>query len=246
MTHAVWVIGFQGWMNTIFGSVWTYLLLGLFFVFLLVVMLIYSRSNKSPKHDPQDSALLNSFNGSGDCESELLGCLESLGGGSKTVLLAAAGLDCLPVTVPIRIAMLSSEKNLRCLLIDLDTKRDAVWKAFGLNSHPGSAAFPASSGIQNLAIVPAHYFEQNKQMNIVSITRSARKQYDLILINAPYLDGHPDRKMITSSANYAFVFAKEPPQADRLTKLCTAGRCKVLGCYKTQKNGSPAAPASAQ
>jgi hypothetical protein len=246
MTQAVWVIGFQGWMNTIFGSVWTYLLLGLFFVAVLLIMLIYSRSNKSPQSDPQKPLSLNSSNVSLNCESKLISCLETLPGSSKTVLLAAAGLDCLPVTVPIRIAILSSEKNRRCLLIDLDTKRDAVWKAFGLNSTPGSAPFPAPSGIQNLSIVPAHYFKQNKQMNIASITRSARQQYDLILINAPYLDGHPDRKMITSSANYAFVFAKEPPQADRLTKLCTDCRCKVLGCYKTQKNGSRPAPGSAQ
>lgn len=246
MIQEVLFIGFQGWINTVFGSVWTYLFLGLFFVFLLVVTLLYSRSCKASKARPPQSAPLNSCNGSGDCESKLIHSLQALPGSSKTVLLAAAGLECLPVTVPIRIAMLSSENKQRCLLIDLDTRRDAVWKAFGLNGQSNPAAFPAPTGIPNLSIVPAHYFERNKQMNIVSITRDARKQYDLILINAPYLDGHPDRKMITSSANYAFVFAKEMTQADRLQKLCDAGRCKVLGCYKTQKNGSAAAPASAQ
>jgi Mrp family chromosome partitioning ATPase len=83
-------------------------------------------------------------------------------------------------------------------------------------------------------------------MNIASIARNIQKQYDLILINAPYLDGHPDRKMIASSARYAFVFANEPAQADRLAKLCAASRCKILGCYKMQKNGIPSASGSAQ
>jgi hypothetical protein len=246
MTQAVLVIGFQGWMNAIFGSTLTYLLLGVFFAGVLVLMSFYLRSSKSPKPDPKDADRLNSCQGSGDCESKLLSCLESLGGDSKTVLLAAAGLDCLPVTVPIRIAILSSEKNKRCLLIDLDTKRDAVWKSFGPSSPSGMSAFAAPSGIRNLSIVPAHYFEQNKQMNIASIARNIQKQYDLILINAPYLDGHPDRKMIASSARYAFVFANEPAQADRLAKLCAASRCKILGCYKMQKNGIPSASGSAQ
>lgn len=239
MTNSPLLIGFQGWINTVLSSVWTYIVLAVFFALLLLLMVVHFVRSKRSKTRVSEPAVLTSGNGNKACEEKLIHSIETLVGNSKTVLMAAAGLECLPVTVPIRIAMVSSEKNRRCLLIDLDTRRNAVWKAFGLDSRPTPAfSFPAPSGIKNLAVLPAHYFEQNKQMNIKSITQHAQQQYDLILINAPFLDGHPDRKMIAASSQYAFVFAKEPSQADRLQKLCKDVRCKVLGCYKLQKNGS--------
>lgn len=240
MIHGTLFIGFQGWINTVFGSVWTYLILALFFVMLIVSMLAYLLRGKINKTCLSEPMFLNSGNGYKACEENLIPLIETLRGASKTILLAAAGLDCMPVTVPIRIAIVSSEKNQRCLLIDLDTRRNAVWKAFGLDAgNAAPAAFPTPSGIKNLAVLPAHYFEQNKWMNIRSITQNAQKQYDLILINAPFLDGHPDRKMITASSQYAFVFANDAIQVDRLQKLCRESRCKVLACYKIRKNGSP-------
>ena len=223
----------------VFGSVWTYVILMSFFALLLVLMLVHFLRNRNLKKPAVNTDSVNECSESRTCEEKLLHTIETLSRAPKTVLLAAAGLEYMPVTVPIRIAMEVSAKKQRCLLIDLDTRRNAVWKAFGLEAHHSStAASPIPSGIRNLSVLPALYFEQNKVMNIGSITRSAEKQYDLILINAPYLDGHPDRKMITSSAQYAFVFAKEPSQIDRLQQLCNSGHCKVLGCYKMQKNGS--------
>lgn len=234
MIKNILLIGFQGGIDTVFSSVWTYLILAFFFTLLLIAMLVYvlrSTGISRPKCLPT--------NGSGDrvYEDQLMQSIETLSHRSKTVLLAAAGLECMPVTIPIRIAMGSSEKNNRCLLIDLDTKRDAVWRAFGLDeNNVASSSYPVPSKVKNLAILPAHYFAQSKCMNIRAITENARKQYDLILINAPFLDGHPDRKMITASSQYAFVFAKEPSQVDRLKKLCRTERCKIIGCFKIQKS----------
>ena len=233
--------GFQGWITTVFGSLWTYLILASLFTLLLGLMLVHFLRSKNPKNSSAEADALNTCDSSGACEEKLLQLIETLNGNSKTILLAAAGLECMPVTVPIRIAIKSSEKNKRCLLIDLDFKRNAVWKAFGLDrQNIPAASLPAPSGIKNLSVLPAHYFEQNKIMNIGPITKNAQKLYDLILINAPYLDGHPDRKMITSSSQYAFVFAKETPQVQRLQGLCHAGQCTVLGSYSIRKNGTPA------
>lgn len=228
----------QGWLKTVFGAVWTYLFLGFFFAALLIGMLfsslrtsVFSRSKPCKK---QPSASLDSSISS---ETHLLDALQTAGKPPLTVLLGAAGLDCLPLTVPIRLAMLFTRKH-RCLLIDLDTRRDAVWKAFGNTSPTTFSSLPTPSGFENLFIIPAHYFEQSRQMNLGPILRSAEKQFDYIFINTPYLDGHPDRNLIVSFAEYAFLFARNEPQFHRLTALCRRQKCKILGCYK------PPAPAS--
>ncbi len=232
---------FQGWINAVFNSVWTYLILAVFFLLLLILTLAACWRSKKNKANRRPAQPLGPGSDPGSCEDQLLRSIQTLTGRPQTILLAAAGLDCMPVTIPIRIAMNSSGQKKRCLLIDLDTRRNAVWKAFGLDVKDGPApSFPAPSGIQNLAILPAHYFERTRSMNIRAITKNAKNQYDLILINAPFLDGHPDRKLITASSRYAFVFAKETAQVDRLKKLCRAERCKVLGCFRIQKNGSAA------
>ena len=230
--------GFQGWIQTIFGSVWTYVVLASLFTVLCIIMVFRLGSRKKPKKNSSDANPTSTCNGSA-CEEKLLKSIETLSGNPKTILLAAAGLQCLPVTVAIRIAVAASENKQQCLLIDLDTRRDAVWKVFGLESqHPVSHSLPVPSGIENLSVLPAHFFQQNKVMNIQTITQNAQNKFDLILINAPYLDGHPDRNLISSSAEYAFVFASETSQVQRLGELCTSGGCKVLASYKVQNNGS--------
>jgi len=50
----------------------------------------------------------------------------------KSILFAAAGLNCLPITIPVNAAIQLAEQKKRCLLIDLDLKRDAVAKAFDI------------------------------------------------------------------------------------------------------------------
>ncbi|MEJ5258775.1 MAG: hypothetical protein WHS88_01125 [Anaerohalosphaeraceae bacterium] len=231
MFEAIQASGFQGWFNTIFGTVWTYLLLVLFFASVLVAVLIRSlRPFRSRKNISQTSH--QTFGTFLHSETQLFEILKKEPSKPKTVLLAAAGLECLPVTIPIRLALLSSQAKRRCLLIDLDTKRNAVWKVFAKTSSNGSAALPAESGIDNLFLIPAHYFDQTRQMNLAPLLRQVKKQYELILINAPYLDGHPDRNMIVSSAEQAFLFVKEDSQAQRLINLCQSRKCKILGCYK--------------
>jgi len=244
MIDSLWFSGFQGWIQLIFGSVWTYLVLAFIFGVLCIIMVFRLRDRNKAKKTLSDSDRIQNCDGSNLCEDKLLKSIESLYGKPNTILLAAAGLECLPVTVPIRIALAASENKKRCLLIDLDTRRDAVWKAFDLESqHTSSVFLPTPSGVENLSVLPAHFFQQNKVMNIRTIAENAQKNFDLILINAPYLDGHPDRNLISSCAEYAFVFAQETSQIQRLGKLCTTGHCKVLASYKVKTNGSPTSSA---
>ncbi|HOK66849.1 MAG TPA: hypothetical protein PK054_06825 [Anaerohalosphaeraceae bacterium] len=239
MAGIIQTSGLQGWLDTIFGTVWTYFVLGLFFAAVLAAVLIRSLQPGilSRRKNAEKQGLLHKGLSPGQ-ETQLFETLQKEPAVSKTVLLAAAGLDCLPVTVPIRLALLSCRSKNSCLLIDLDTKRDAVWKAFGKPSSNGSSPVPAESGLENLSLVPAHYFDQTRQMNLAPLLRQVKNQYKLILLNAPYLDGHPDRKMIAASADYAVLFAKEDSQLRRLMHLCESQGCKVLGCYKLLKSSA--------
>lgn len=239
MPGNIHISGLQGWLNQIFGTVWTYWAIGLFFAAVLSLALLHSFCPgifPSRKRSGRKSLLPAAC--FGGRETDLLDVLQAESASPKTVLLAAAGLDCLPVTIPIRLALQVSRTQRRCLLIDLDTKRDAVWKAFGKGPVNGTTALPAESGLENLSLIPAHYFNQTRQMNLAPLLRRIQHQYDLILINAPYLDGHPDRNMIASWAQYAFIFAKENNQAQRLAALCQSRRCKILGCYKSPSPAS--------
>ena len=167
MTVGILFSGFHGWIETIFSSILTYIILALFFALLLAFMLYHFLKDKKGKKPILNNMVLSCSTPKA-CEEKLLNSIESLHGHSRIVLLAAAGLDCMPVTVPIHIAIISSEKKRRCLLIDLDTKRDAVWKVFHLNiGNSQSISTPAPSGIENLSVLPAHYFEQNKSSSTI-------------------------------------------------------------------------------
>jgi len=154
----------------------------------------------------------------------------TLNGSLKTILFAATGLNCLPVTIPVNTAIELS-RNKRCLLVDLDLKRDAVARAFDIVSEPNSKDLRPRSrptAIKNLSIWPAHNFILLKQMNINALIKAAVKKFDLILISAPYLDSSPDRNQIAAAGECAFIFTRNSTQSDRLTALMKASKCRII------------------
>ena len=154
----------------------------------------------------------------------------------KTVLFAAAGLKCLPVTVPVNVAIQLAEKQKQCLLIDLDLKRNAVAKAFDIDEHLAKGDFrpkPCPADVKNLWIWPGHYFTQTRQMNIKQIVAAAVKTFDIVLINVPYLDGNCDRRQIASASESAFLFTQNPKQTQRLTELLQTANCKLIATFQT-------------
>lgn len=154
-----------------------------------------------------------------------------LGGKSKSVLFAAAGLNCLPITIPVNVAIQLAQHQKRCLLIDLDLKRDAVAKAFNLVDKLDPKDLrpkPYKTPFENLLIWPAHNFTKTKQMNIKPLAEAAAGKFDLVLINAPYLDGSPDRMQIASAAQCGIIFTQNSTQATRLTELMKTTQCKLI------------------
>jgi hypothetical protein len=148
----------------------------------------------------------------------------------KSVLFTSTEAEALPVTIPVNVAMGLAKSKKRCLLIDLDLKRDAVAKAFGLDAEQSSLRAKAvQTEIENLWVWPGHSFSQSKQMNVTEIVEKAEGRFDFILINAPALVRGPDYRQIISAAQVAFICAKNTSEPDKLTKLIKSLDCTIIG-----------------
>jgi len=150
----------------------------------------------------------------------------------KSVLFAAAGVNCLPITIPVNIAIELAKEGKTVLLIDLDLIRNAIAQAFDvpLADDPQQLRPKAHQTVfKGLVIWPAQNFKQSGQMNIKPLAEAAVKKFDFTLINAPYLDGSPDRVQIAASAKAAFIFTQNAEQVQRLAELLKEANCKVIG-----------------
>ena len=150
----------------------------------------------------------------------------------KVILFAGSGLPSLPVTIPVNVAIQLAENKKRCLLIDLDVKRDAVAKVFeidGRQSLDEVSPKASKTSFDNLWIWPAHNFTKIKQMNIKPLVRNAGEKFDLILLNAPCITASPDQKQIISAVEAAFVFSRNAAEATKLSDIVRAMDCVLIG-----------------
>lgn len=151
-------------------------------------------------------------------------------GNFRSVLFAGAGLKCLPITIPVNVSVQLAQAGHRCLLIDLDQKRDAVAQVFSLIAPKNPLkARPYRTDLDNLLVWPAHNFTTAGGTDIRRLIRSAEKKFDLVLISAPYLDGNIDRTQIATAAACGFIFSQNVQQATRLAGLMRSAKCKVIG-----------------
>ena len=148
----------------------------------------------------------------------------------KSILFTSIEAGALPVTIPVNVAIGLAKNKKRCLLIDLDLKRDAIAKVFGLDAEQsGLRAKAVQTEIENLWVWPGHNFSQSKQMNVTEIVEKAEDKFDFILINAPSLVSSPDRKQIISAARAAFICAKNTSEMKKLTELIKPLDCTIIG-----------------
>lgn len=229
---------FGQWATSVMYSGWFYVILGamgvfFFAMFICGVVWLFRRTD-SMEQTSSDTEANPGFD-----YSPLLAVVGKLNGRPRRILLAAASLLDLPVTIPVNTAMrLAASKT--CLLVDLDTQRDALAKVFEIASAAGTGfSSPLTTPVENLHILPAHYFSQRRQMDLKSLLTLNQKKYDVILLNAPYLATHPDRVQIVRSAESAVVFVKDKKTADTLTPLLEKGACKILKTLGP--NGQPLA-----
>ena len=203
-------------------------------VVLILVMLLWTIRSKKTGAKPKADSPGDKDGPEGTAGADYKVITEKilqLGGKSKSVLFAAAGLNCLPITIPVNVAIRLAGQQKRCLLIDLDLKRDAVAKAFNLLYKPDPKDLrpkPYKTPFENLLIWPAHNFTKTKQMNVKPLVQAAVGKFDWVLINAPYLDGSPDRTQIASAAQCCIIFTQNTAQKTRLTELMKTTQCKVI------------------
>ena len=158
----------------------------------------------------------------------------------KSILFASVGPASLPVTIPVNVAIGLAKSKKRCILIDLDLKRDAIAKALGLDSNKNRLQpKTVHTEFENLWVWPGHNFTQLKQMNIMEIVQKASDRFDFILMNAPYLVSSPDRMQIISAAEAAFICTKSSSEAARLAELIKPSDCVVIGNIQIPNSNLP-------
>jgi hypothetical protein len=136
----------------------------------------------------------------------------------------------LPVTVPVNLAVTLAGAG-RCLLVDFDSKRDALAKVFEVDSssvHTSLRMVPIQTEFENLSVWPANYFNLLKQMNIRSLLDTAEKEYEYILLYAPYLPALADRKQIAAVSQQAVIFGQNGDKKTKLHQLLEICNCKIL------------------
>jgi len=223
-----------GGINLFLSSFWPYVAGGVALFCLLIILLVVSkRKNRNKKKKPSTPATPTLQTAEPDeVVQSILQALPQKNGQSQTLLLAASRLGDLPVTVPINLAIHLAGRG-TCLLIDLDSKRDALAQVFDVDSSRLDARLrvsPIPTSFENLSIWPARYFDLLKQTNLQLLLNAANKKYDHTLLYAPYLTVLADRKQIAYCAKQAIVFCKQSEQdaqehLHRLLKVCN---CKIL------------------
>jgi len=148
----------------------------------------------------------------------------------KSILFASVELGSLPITIPVNVAIGLAKNKKRCLLVDLDLKRDAIAEVFELDGGRNSLRPKAvRTEFENLWVWPGHNFAQLKQMNINALVQKALAKFDFILINAPSLVSSPDRRQIISAAQAAFICTKDTSEVKKLAELIKPSNCMVIG-----------------
>lgn len=144
-------------------------------------------------------------NDSYEAVTELLESKSNEAVGAKTVLMAAETVKELGVTIPVNVAIRLAQRGKKCLLIDLDSERNAISKVFDIDLQRslrgfGDKSIPQvellSTCISNLWIWPVSWFSgigkddsDTDSIDIKQIITNLESQYDRLIIYAPNLAG---------------------------------------------------------
>jgi Na+-transporting methylmalonyl-CoA/oxaloacetate decarboxylase gamma subunit len=209
------------------SPLWLYLSVGgTVIVFLLLIFLVKSLRRKGKAELKPEKQPISQ---KADIQ-KILKVLQKSNGRVRPVLLAASGLADLPVTIPVNLAV-SLASTGKCLLIDLDSKRDALAKVFEVDSSKFETHLkvtPLPTEFENLSVWPARYFDLLKQMNLRSLLDAVGKQYDYILLYAPYLTVLADRKQIAFCSKQAIIFCEDSERTAHLRRLLKTCDCEIL------------------
>jgi Mrp family chromosome partitioning ATPase len=194
-----------------------------------------SKKSKLPSHVAEAEVIAETDH------KVLIERIERIGKKLRSVLFGGAGIESLPLTIPVNIAIELSKKGNKCLLIDLDLKRDAISTAFDIEEDKKPTDFtpkPFDTSLENLKVWPAFNFSRRRYVSVRSLVDAAVDKYDYVLINAPYLDGNVDRSQIGLAAACAFIFTQTPKQTTRMYKLLESCNCKIMGNFQVDNQSA--------
>ena len=151
---------------------------------------------------------------------------------AKMVLMAAESIEELPVTISVNIAIHLAKKGRKCLLIDLDSQRNAVSKVFDIDNRKSknkaqaekiATAIPTC--IRNLWVWPANNFakgnENSNSTNTKQAIASLKGQFDRLIIYAPNVKLPADLESIVGCIQTAMLFGSKSKSGNyHINKLC--------------------------
>ncbi|MCK4998314.1 MAG: hypothetical protein KAS23_02225 [Anaerohalosphaera sp.] len=138
----------------------------------------------------------------------------------QTILIASDNIASLPVTVPVNIAVELSNAGLKCLLVDLDLKREAVSNVFDVTGQScGSERFITDSGVNGISIICAGMISKLTSDKVISLIGSCTEKYDRILVYAPDIMLNSKVDLISTSCKSAMLFGPQNNYNDNMTQL---------------------------
>jgi hypothetical protein len=146
--------------------------------------------------------------------------------GGKVFLFASTGVEAMPVTIPVNVAMLLAWEKGRCLLIDLETERDAIGKAFEMEDRNDERPKARRTEVDNLFVWPARNFRKAEWAKAYTVVGRARANADFVVVYAPGLLGHGECYRLVHAADGAFVFGED--EGGEITRLLEAARVTVM------------------
>lgn len=165
--------------------------------------------------------------------------LMKIEGKYTTVLFAASSVNCLPITIPVNVGVYLAQSGKRCLLIDMDIKRNAIAKAFEIDEQ-AAAHLDRPRGhktsFDNLRLWPAHNFAHKNAPILADIVEGAKNEFDFVIISAPNLGDNPNQTQIAAASDCAFIFAQNADDATKLSSLMKPAKCSIIGNVKVSPN----------
>ncbi|MCK5226106.1 MAG: FHIPEP family type III secretion protein, partial [Planctomycetes bacterium] len=157
---------------------------------------------------------------------------------AKTILMVSENIEELPVTIPVNIAVRIAQKGLKCLLIDMDSARNAIAKVFDIDLNSPAARTQNAvipSGINNLSLLMAN----NTNEDCCEIITRIKGQYNCVFIYTPNADLTTSKcwEQIANCIDTTMFFGSnskfDHPSLDNLRRILKNHNCETLKPTKT-------------
>ena len=162
---------------------------------------------------------------------ELITKLILLGEGQGGTVLVFAGIEELPVTISVNIAITLSKAGKKCLLVDTDAGRDAVAKVFDIENtevFSGTEARPYETDFEGLQVWAGHNFSDRRGVGADELVRGAVTRFDFVVVNAPQIKQVGEWDKILEAASQGVIYSSNASQAEELMGAMKAANCEII------------------